>query len=110
MRFSCLDDQHDRTAFDCGVPALNSFLKDQATQYVKRGLCSVHVFSEDNAVIGYYTLSPLSLEPAAFPHNIAKRYPQKLPIPCWLLGRLAVDKKYMGQAFPKRTYQTKRQL
>ena len=99
MRFSCLGDEHDRVAFDCGVPELNAFLKNQATQYIKRGLCAVHVFSEDNTVAGYYTLSSLSLTPAELPFNVAKRYPQKLSIPCWLLGRLAVDIRYKSQGF-----------
>ena len=99
MRFSHLDNEHDRAAFDCGVPELNAFLKNQASQYIKRGMCAVHVFSEGSVVIGYYTLSSLSLKPTTFPTNITKRYPQKLSIPCWLLGRLAVDIKFKKQKF-----------
>lgn len=102
LRFSRLDEKHDRTAFDCGVVELNSFLKHQATQYIKRGLCAVHVFSEGNAIIGYYTLSPLTLAPSVLPDNVAKKYPQKLSIPCWLIGRLAVDIKHKGRGFGAR--------
>jgi predicted GNAT family N-acyltransferase len=98
IRFSCLDGEHEREAFDCGAPELNAFLKYQATQYIRRGLCAVHVFSDGNTVIGYYTLSSLSIEPTELSDNVAKRYP-KMSIPCWLLGRLAVDIRFKGQGY-----------
>jgi GNAT superfamily N-acetyltransferase len=79
------------------VPELNAFLKEKARPYIKRGLCAVHVFSDNNAIAGYYTLSASSVKPAKMPPEIARKYPRSLPVPCWILGRLAVDKKFQGQ-------------
>ncbi|MDR1177048.1 MAG: GNAT family N-acetyltransferase [Treponema sp.] len=101
MQFSALKNEHDRVSFDCGIPELNVFLKEQARSFIKRGLCAIHVFAEDNAIVGYYTLSAASLSAAELPFGAGQKYPQRLPVPCWILGRLAIDKKYQGQGLGK---------
>jgi GNAT superfamily N-acetyltransferase len=93
---SKLSDRHDRESFDSGDPELNIFLQKQATQYIKRGLCSVYVLMDSNLIIGYYSLSPSSISPTELPIEIMARYPRH-PIPCWLLGRFAIDSRYQKQ-------------
>ncbi len=60
-----LNPTHGRTGFQCGVEALDRYLKKQAKQDVKRRISRVFVATKpDNpkTVIGYYTLSTLSIE------------------------------------------------
>jgi predicted GNAT family N-acyltransferase len=92
--FTELRREYNRTAFSCGVPALDSYLKERARLDVKRGLCAVHVLAEETSIIGFYTLSAFTLQLQDLPPAIAKKYPSNMLLPCWLIGRLAVDLKF----------------
>jgi GNAT superfamily N-acetyltransferase len=101
VSFANLCGEHNKSAFDCGIRELNLFLQENASAFVKRGLCAVHVLADASTVIGYYTLSASSIPVVDLPGKIAKKYPNRMPIPCWLLGKLAVDKKYQGKGYGK---------
>lgn len=99
-----LDKKHDRNNFDCGKELLNSYLKNQAGQDIKRKLCACFVLSETNtnAIKGYYTLSNNSIPLHTFPEQVQKKLPPSyISIPATLLGRLAIDKKYQGKGIGK---------
>ena len=56
-RFEALVSVHRRCRFDCGVPTLNRYLRELATQDVRRGVASCFVaLDADDAIIGSYTL------------------------------------------------------
>jgi GNAT superfamily N-acetyltransferase len=88
-----LDRSHDRTAFDCGVPALDDWLKRLAGQHDRRDLARVYVavVQSDPRVLGYYALSTHHVISEVLPEEQAKGLPS-LDVPVILLGRLAVDK------------------
>jgi len=89
---------HDRSGFLCGESALDSYIKRQAKQDVKRRVSRVFVAIEtDNpsCIVAYYTLSTLSIELSHLPQSLARRLP-KHPIPAALLGRLAVSQHAQG--------------
>ncbi len=90
--------KHDRKDFDCGVPALNEYLRRQATQDMRRGVSRVYVAHEraSTRVLGYYTLSAASFGKKRLPAKQAKRLPH-YPVPAALLGRLAVDQSCKEQ-------------
>ena len=92
MFYTQLSASHDLSGFDCGNPDLNAFLKEHAVSFMKRKLCMVHVLVEGNTVIGFYTLSPFTLDVQVFPAKIARKYPKTMPFPCWLLGNLRLIK------------------
>jgi predicted GNAT family N-acyltransferase len=95
--FTELKPEYDRASFSCGVPALDSYLKERARLDVKRGLCAVHVLAEGTKIIGFYTLSAFTMHMESLPPEIAKKYPSNMLLPCWLIGRLAVDLKHQNQ-------------
>jgi len=98
-----LNPTHDRTGFQCGVEALDRYLKKQAKQDIKRRISRVFVATEsDNpkAVIGYYTLSTLSIELNQLPEKIARKLP-KHPVPAALIDRLATCNVARGQGVGK---------
>ena len=98
-----LNRTHDRTGFQCDVEALDRYLKKQSKQDVKRRISRVFVAAKpDNpkAVIGYYTLSTLSIELNQIPEKLVRKLP-KHPVPAALIGRLAVSKAAQGQGVGK---------
>lgn len=98
-----LDPVHDRTGFECGVEALDRYLKKQAKQDMKRRISRVFIATKpDNpkVVIGYYTLSTLSIELKQLPAALARKLP-KHPVPAALIGRLAVSNAAQGKGIGK---------
>lgn len=99
-QFEPLGPHHDRAAFSCGEPALDRYLKMQASQDQRRKLSAVIVLADPAtaAIIGFYTLSACQIEPAKLPDDLAHKLP-KIPLPATLLGRLAVDRTCQRQGF-----------
>jgi predicted GNAT family N-acyltransferase len=52
---------------------------------------------ESNTVLGYYTLSALSIDVGAWPEDVVRKLPRYPLVPATLLGRLAVDRSLRGQ-------------
>lgn len=91
-----LDGTHRLDAFDCGKPALNSWLTGFAAANQARGFTRVLVVHNEKAVVGYYGLAPTVIQPNSAPRAIRTGRPPD-PIPCLLIGQLAVDYRYAGQ-------------
>jgi GNAT superfamily N-acetyltransferase len=89
---------HDRTGFDCGVAALDEWLKKLVSQYEKRDLARAYVAVNPGnpQVLGYYALSNHRVSYEALPPEQAKGLPH-IDIPVVLLGKLAVDQTAKGQ-------------
>jgi GNAT superfamily N-acetyltransferase len=98
-----LNKNHDRPNFQCGVDALDRYLKKQARQDIKRHVSRVFIATTpDNPkkVIGYYTLSSLSIELNQLPEKLSRKLP-KHQLPAALIGRLAVSQTAQGKGFGK---------
>ncbi len=89
---------HDRDGFSCGVPALDRYLREQASQDAKRLMSSCFVAVEPGAgkIAGYYTLAATSVLAGDLPPETIKRLPRYPAIPAALIGRLAVDGNFKG--------------
>lgn len=94
LRIEPLNKEHDRTGFDCGVDALTAYLKDRALQDQDRRIASMFVLCEGSCpqVLGFYSLSAMSLTPTDLPEKVAKKLPRYPYVPAVLIGRLAVDR------------------
>jgi GNAT superfamily N-acetyltransferase len=90
--------RHDRSQFDCGVPALNDWLAMRISQFEKRDLARTYVIVKtgDAAIQGYYSLSTHSVAPETLPPEQAKGLP-KIDVPALLIGQLAVQLSTQGQ-------------
>jgi GNAT superfamily N-acetyltransferase len=98
-----LNTGHDLAGFRCGVDALDRYIQKQARQDVKRRIARVFVATrpdDPKNIIGYYTLSSLSVELHHLPDHHARKLP-KHPIPAALIGRMAVHSTAQGQAVGK---------
>jgi predicted GNAT family N-acyltransferase len=92
--------KHDRGAFACGHEALNHYLKQQATQDIKKHVAAVFVLTPDGRnIAGYYTLSQYAVNTGDLPEQTLQelhlpRYPQ---LPATRIGRLARSLEFRGQ-------------
>ena len=90
---------HDRAAFCCGDACLDRYIREQASQDVKRGLASVFVITakdDPKQILAYYTLSSRELKLDQLPEEIAKKAGKYGHVGVTLLGRMAVAEKYKG--------------
>jgi len=88
---------HQRTDFNSGIVSLDNYLRQQASQDLKRYLAATYVLADENSVVcGYYTLSAFSVYVDEFPDEITRKLPRYPMVPCILIGRLAVDKQFHG--------------
>jgi len=93
-----LNSGHDRAGFHCGEASLDDYIRKQARQDVKRRISRVFVATRPehpSVIVGYYTLSTLSIELGELPETLARKLPRH-PVPAALLGRLAVSQSAQG--------------
>jgi GNAT superfamily N-acetyltransferase len=90
-----LTDQHILSAFDCGDPAMNDWLRRRALQNEASGASRTYVVCADRKVIGYYTLAVGAVAHVQAPGRIRRNMPD--PVPVMVLGRLAVDRIAQGR-------------
>jgi ribosomal protein S18 acetylase RimI-like enzyme len=89
--------RHDRSAFSCGVPALDTYLQRQAAQDMEKHAAVVYVaIVEPPAIAGYYSLSQFSIDFVQLPDALAKLLPRYPTVPATLLGRLAIASSLHG--------------
>ena len=90
---------HDRGAFLCGVDALDSYFRDQATQDMRRRASACYVAVEEGSekIAGYYTLAAAGVPLIDLPSAMVKHLPRYPSVPVARLGRLAVDQSFHGQ-------------
>ena len=93
-----LDGAHDRAKFHCDSEPLNRYLREQATQDIRRRVAACFVaLAEEQRIAGYYTLASASLYLADLPASTRKKLPRYPTVPAVRMGRLAVDHEFKGQ-------------
>jgi GNAT superfamily N-acetyltransferase len=98
-REEAISREHRRDAFDCGDDDLNTWLRRFARQSHERGGAKTFVAvpaDDDRRILGFYSLSPASLEYARVP-AIATKGLGRFDVPVYRLGRLAVDVTCQGE-------------
>jgi hypothetical protein len=93
--FAPLGPSQDRANFSCGVAALDRYIRELATQDIRRRISNCFVAVDmAGELAGYYTLAATSLPLPELAPGHARRLPRYTAFPACLVGRLAV-----GQAF-----------
>lgn len=77
-------------SFDCGAAELNNFLHRFALVSQQANSAQTYVCSHAGSVVGFYSLTVGSVDPAAAASRVTKGMPRH-PIPVMILARLAVD-------------------
>jgi GNAT superfamily N-acetyltransferase len=90
-----IEPRHDSTAFDCGEPELNDWLRLQALKNEASGASRTYVICAEGHIIGYYALATGAIARAAATGKVRRQMPD--PIPVMIIGRLAVDVRHQGR-------------
>ncbi len=95
MELEPLGRHHDRSAFDCGEPELNDYLRRSAGQNDRGDTARTFVLVGDDGarVLAYFTLSTSAVVREAFAES--RGLPRRVPVA--LIGRMAVDISIQGQ-------------
>lgn len=91
---------HNRKDFDCGVDALNNYLRMMASQQSAKDNTRTFVLEDVKNpahIIGYYTLTMTSLDLTLLPQPLQKKHTNVHSV--GLIARLAVDRRYFKQGY-----------
>jgi len=86
----------DLEVFDCGVPALDEWLRRFALSDQRAGASVTYVLRRGDRVVGFYTLAPHAIEPDQAERRLGAGLPRCRPIPVILLARLGLDQSEQG--------------
>lgn len=90
--------RQDRTSFDCGDAAMNVFLQNHARKNHERGASKTFLAmnSENDAILGFYTLSPAETEFERVPEQFRKGLGRYV-VGGFRLARIAVSRSEQGK-------------
>ncbi len=95
---SLLSAEHERADFNSDSEPLNRYLREQATQDIRRRLTACFVaLAGSQRIAGYYTLASASILLSDLPAGIGKQLPRYPTVPAVRIGRLAVDQDFKGK-------------
>lgn len=96
FRIEALAPEHDRVGFACGSDPLDKYLREQASQDIRRRVsaCYAAIDIQTDAVAAYYTLAAGSVPLTELSEAIAKKLPRYPLVPVARIGRLAVSVAY----------------
>lgn len=100
LKFELLSEKHNHADFDCGEEALNLYLTHFARQDIIRELARTFIIRKATVpkILGYYSLCSASIDVAALPKSLLKKFPKR-PVPVARLARLAVDEVHQGNGY-----------
>jgi ribosomal protein S18 acetylase RimI-like enzyme len=92
-------EKQDRSNFESGNEDLDRYLREQASQDIRRWIanCFVAVDADGGNICGYYTLAATSIPLPDLPESTRKRLPRYPVLPAALIGRLAVAKSFQNR-------------
>ena len=113
MKIQALTGNHDRNGFDCGIDALNLWLRQTALQHQAKGMSRTFVAVPTSvrevedylsagygdigeaSILGFFALASAFVSADDLAPELAKRYPRQIPVT--RLGRLAIRSDLQGQ-------------
>ncbi|MGY3604981.1 MULTISPECIES: GNAT family N-acetyltransferase [unclassified Bradyrhizobium] len=90
-----IDGSHDVSAFSCGHPSLDDWLKRRAFANQKSGASRTFVVCDEKRVVAYYALAAGALACSEATGKFRRNMPD--PIPVAILARLAIDVGFQKQ-------------
>jgi GNAT superfamily N-acetyltransferase len=85
---------HDPSAFDCGEPTLDDWLRHRALKNESR-FSRTYVVCEGRRIVAYFSISAGAVGRSAAPGKIRRNAPDTIPVS--VIGRLAVDRNHSGK-------------
>jgi GNAT superfamily N-acetyltransferase len=87
---------HALESFDCGIDALNVWLRQHARRAAGQGTRTYVLIEEaQGPVVGYFAIAPHLVERSDTSRSVRRGSPRR--IPAILLAKLAIDRRLQGQ-------------
>lgn len=95
--------KHDLKFFTCGVKELDVYVKERASQDIRRRISAVYVIHKlgRKGIDGYYTLNAYSIKSNEFQKDLINKFPKYPFLPATLIGRFAISKHMQGRNIGK---------
>lgn len=90
-----ISEADELSAFDCGVPVLDDWLRRRARANQASGASRTYVICDGARVIAYYALASGAVAMVAASPRLRRNMPD--PVPVAVLGRLAIDRAHQKQ-------------
>lgn len=90
-----ISDADELSAFDCGLPVLDEWLRRRARANQASGASRTYVVCEGPRVIAYYALASGAVAIIGASPRLRRNMPD--PVPVAVLGRLAIDRTRQRQ-------------
>jgi ribosomal protein S18 acetylase RimI-like enzyme len=98
FKIEALGRSHDRAAFSSGVRELDRYIRELASQDIRRRISNCFVaIAPAGKIVGYYTFAATSIPLSELPPELVRRLPRYPVLPACLIGRLAVDETFRGR-------------
>ncbi|MBM5808461.1 MAG: GNAT family N-acetyltransferase [Cyanobacteria bacterium M_surface_9_m1_291] len=92
--------RHDRTGFNCGVPAVDNYFKKTANKLTEAGHVRLFVMvSSDQALIGFYAINAHAVDYRDLPKRFARSRPGHGSVPAAFIAMIGRDLRYSGAGF-----------
>ncbi|NDZ15517.1 hypothetical protein C7T35_09790 [Variovorax sp. WS11] len=93
FRIEALAPAHDRAEFACRYEALDKYLREQASQDVRRrtSACYVAIDTQSGAIAGYYTLAAGSVPLTDLSETMTKKLPRFPLVPLHITQQQSID-------------------
>lgn len=98
LRIGPIERDHVLDGLDSGARDLDEWLHRFARVADAAGTARTYVLADDKQVLGYYALTPASMDRWELPERHARGMPAH-PIGVILLARLAIDRSLQGQGY-----------
>jgi GNAT superfamily N-acetyltransferase len=89
-----INDNHDISQFNSRSETLNNWLREKSFKN-EGDIARTYVATFENRVIGYYCLASSGVYRSVAIRKVKQNAPD--PVPCMLIGRLAVDEQWEGK-------------
>lgn len=90
---------HDVSAFGCGKPAQDDWLRNRALKAEGRSARTYVVCTQTALVVAYYSFAAGGVRLEELPKQLRRNMPPIVPVT--ILARLAVDQRYRGAGLGK---------
>lgn len=90
-----LGPDHDLTAFTCGNPELDVWLRDHARDATGQGTRTYVMVDDERRVVGYFSIAPHTIDRGGLSRRAARGAPRQ--IPALLLAKLALGSELHGR-------------
>jgi GNAT superfamily N-acetyltransferase len=86
---------HDVSQFECGEPALDTWLKRRPLRNEESGASRTYVFCAGREIAGYYALATGAIAHPEAAGRVKRNLPD--PVPVIIIGRLANASRFQGR-------------